>query len=725
MKYLMKLFSTAIGVVMVLSLCACAERASNPTTESVLNPSSSVTVPSQTTTTGTATTMQPSGTQNCEHVWGMWTQKVAATCSLNGEQVRKCLSCGQEQSEFVPKLAHKESDWLVDQAAQVGIPGKKHTQCVHCGEKMRTQEIPALQESHTHSGKSWVTVRYPDCLNPGSRELRCDCGLAMQTEEVKPTGHSEAQLPAVAPTCTAGGLTEGAYCQVCKAVTVPQTSIEELGHQMTHSVIKPTETADGYTLHSCSRCTYSYQDNYTQFVPPSAFKYSSLGDGTCALIGLYDTTMTEYLIPEKSHDGETVVAIGEKVFFKHAMVQSISIPNTVKEVGQWAFAQCPELKQIKGSEYLQRIAGGAFQENEALEVLDLSGATELGSYLCMGDTSLREVKLCDDLTELPQGAFGGCTALKTITLPSKLQTIKISAFQNTAIENITLPDSVTELQMYAFRYCRQLKTIQFSDSLQQIGNGAFEQCYALEEAVLPATLQKLGRFAFSSCESLKTVAFHSATTQIGDTCFNYCDALETVTLPSNMTYIPDSLFSGCSALRTVNIPDTVESIGQWAFSGTALETVTIGDRCTGIGHGAFYGCAALKTVTIGTGLKKLNNNAFSGCVLIEQIILPNTFQTMGDGVFQNCLALKEVYLGTEITDIGSAAFGGCKALTSMFLPQSLLGITSEEYDSSPFTNCSGTLLIYTDAQSGNRVWERYFGRVSYGVSYEEYLDLIA
>ena len=43
----------------------------------------------------------------------------------------------------------------------------------------------------------------------------------------------------------------------------PGTSSEKHIHSFTSTVVKPTETAQGYTLHTCTKCGYSYKDNYT------------------------------------------------------------------------------------------------------------------------------------------------------------------------------------------------------------------------------------------------------------------------------------------------------------------------------------------------------------------------------------------------------------------------------------------------------------------------------
>ena len=49
----------------------------------------------------------------------------------------------------------------------------------------------------------------------------------------------------------------------------PGTSSEKHIHSFTSTVVKPTETAQGYTLHKCTKCGYSYKDNYTPALKPT------------------------------------------------------------------------------------------------------------------------------------------------------------------------------------------------------------------------------------------------------------------------------------------------------------------------------------------------------------------------------------------------------------------------------------------------------------------------
>jgi hypothetical protein len=69
----------------------------------------------------------------------------------------------------------------------------------------------------------------------------------------------------VAATCESNGsYDEVIYCSVCDAeLSRVQKTVNALGHDYVETVVPPTETEGGYTLHECSRCGDSYKDSFT------------------------------------------------------------------------------------------------------------------------------------------------------------------------------------------------------------------------------------------------------------------------------------------------------------------------------------------------------------------------------------------------------------------------------------------------------------------------------
>lgn len=87
------------------------------------------------------------------------------------------------------------------------------------------------------------------------------CNAAFTLAE--PCVHNTVKLPAVAPTCTKTGLTEGSGCSKCGEAFVKQKTVEALGHDYSVTTQAPTCTEGGFDLHRCTRCGKTAQANET------------------------------------------------------------------------------------------------------------------------------------------------------------------------------------------------------------------------------------------------------------------------------------------------------------------------------------------------------------------------------------------------------------------------------------------------------------------------------
>ena len=100
-----------------------------------------------------------------------------------------------------------------------------------------------------------ITVNVTGHAHAYDNDCDADCNICGATRE---TEHTEVIDEAVAPTCTATGLTEGKHCSVCNEVIVAQTTVAALGHKYNEVVTNPDCEHDGYTTYTCSVCNYSY-----------------------------------------------------------------------------------------------------------------------------------------------------------------------------------------------------------------------------------------------------------------------------------------------------------------------------------------------------------------------------------------------------------------------------------------------------------------------------------
>ncbi len=82
-----------------------------------------------------------------------------------------------------------------------------------------------------HRKGTKTLVSQASCATAGTVKYSCsDCGYSF-TAQLPTTEHSPVTDGAVAPTCTAEGLTEGSHCALCDRVLLPQESIPATGHR--------------------------------------------------------------------------------------------------------------------------------------------------------------------------------------------------------------------------------------------------------------------------------------------------------------------------------------------------------------------------------------------------------------------------------------------------------------------------------------------------------------
>ena len=119
--------------------------------------------------------------------------------------------------------------------------------------------VAQWDDEHSHSYDDGVVTTEPTCTQPGVKTFTCSGCNGTYTEEVAALGHSYGDgVVTTEPTCTQPGV------KTFTCVRGDDSYTEEIpakGHEYTETVVAPTLTSDGYTLHECKNCDYSFRDN--------------------------------------------------------------------------------------------------------------------------------------------------------------------------------------------------------------------------------------------------------------------------------------------------------------------------------------------------------------------------------------------------------------------------------------------------------------------------------
>lgn len=203
--------------------------------------------------------------------------KVNPTCTNKGYTIYKCQNCNDTyNADYVNALGHSYSTSVVQPTcSEKGYT--VHT-CSRCGYSYNDTYTDLL--GHTYGG--WFVVTSPTCTTSGTSRRNCtDCDY-YETRTDNALGHDYSTVK-VGATCTAQGYTVHT-CSRCKA-SYNDSYVAVLGHDYKDAVTKPTCTDRGFTTHTCSRCNASYVDSYTDSLGHSFGSWYTTKAATCVDTG--------------------------------------------------------------------------------------------------------------------------------------------------------------------------------------------------------------------------------------------------------------------------------------------------------------------------------------------------------------------------------------------------------------------------------------------------------
>ena len=169
-------------------------------------------------------------------------------------------------------------------------------------------------------------------------------------------------------------------------------------------------------------------------------------------------------------------AFGWSKFIGCRSLTSLVIPDSVTNIGDYAFWNCRSLTNIVIPNSVTSIGDNAFEYCFSLSNLIIpDGVTSIGDGAFVGCTSLSSVVIPDSVSCIGNNAFWGCESLTDIVIPNSVTSIGESAFYGcSSLTEVVIPDSVTSIGDKAFHTCSSLTNIDIPDSVTSIGDGAFD-----------------------------------------------------------------------------------------------------------------------------------------------------------------------------------------------------------------------------------------------------------
>ena len=211
---------------------------------------------------------------------------------------------------------------------------------------------------------------------------------------------------------------------------------------------------------------YNYYDDDFQMCEVA---YCKGAEYTCLELYIPDVVV----LPNKYEGWEdtlfAVVGI-EAHAFEKAQFSYVHLPETVSEIGDYAFSETP-LSRIKfGREWLFRIGNSAFSGCKELDSVTIpSCVMEIGISAFAGCKKLGHLVIEDNenLTELPDGCFSDCE-IRNFTLPGFIKKIGKTCFNAAEIKMV---NGLEIIGSYALNGL--LEKIELPETIKEIGDRAF------------------------------------------------------------------------------------------------------------------------------------------------------------------------------------------------------------------------------------------------------------
>lgn len=375
--------------------------------------------------------------------------------------------------------------------------------------------------------------------------------------------------------------------------------------------------------------------------------------------------------------------------------ERVTIPDTVEVVGE-----------------------SAFENNQKVQFVVIPKSVKrLDAYVFWGCNNLEEVVLGKGLTAVDEYSFAGCTGLKQITIPENIQSIDAQAFAGCVnLTDIYIPATVTVIAEDAFLNCDNVTihadegsvAAQFSQKLAEQKNR--DPLVTAAPVQTPTAVSRPDTQATTEPVSTATpapVATPVPGNVLGSTIIVGNHALvmvhpgeekvqqgytepeagqetgeeQDITAETENGKIPEWMYYRNQSVSAVTIPEGTTEIGRFAFSRSSLRTVTIPEGVTVIDYAAFYHCDNLDNVILPDTVNTVGAKAFthtgwlddfeensmddfliSGDILVAykgnlpEVVIPDGVRVIAEEAFRNHTELKKVHLPASVTDIGNDAF---------------------------------------------------------------------
>jgi hypothetical protein len=404
-------------------------------------------------------------------------------------------------------------------------------------------------------------------------------------------------------------------------------------------------------------------------------------------------------------------SLGERTFYDIPSLESVIFQGQIEQQNDGLFESfwgCTNLTAVQlpsGGGGTYEVGQNCFRNCTSLESIVIpNNVREIMQQAFKGCTSLKDITYPTDLISLGGGAFEGCTSLDSFVAPSKLIRVEGEVFKGcTSLTSAVFGNSLTSLgaELLKGSYITTLSIPFVGNFKDQTSDGVFARFY--DESYTTASKN-------SEAEVIVTNLTVTGDAPIKDKGLKNMTGLKQLTITNSNVTMVSGFLEGCTGLETLTVThlglskndaDT-STLTSWGFATSSnLKTINITGE-TMISNNAFKNFTNLETINIsGTLLedRKIGDYAFQGLTdfdFANNLTLPSNVEILGEGCFASN-TFTSITLPEGILEFEDRVFGNCTNLHHFKFPDSVLRIGD-----SIFQGCTAIIyIIYSDFNSGD------------------------
>ncbi|MBO5453437.1 MAG: leucine-rich repeat domain-containing protein [Clostridia bacterium] len=155
--------------------------------------------------------------------------------------------------------------------------------------------------------------------------------------------------------------------------------------------------------------------------------------------------------------------------------KSYDVPGSVKEIGICAFYNT-KADSVKLSSGLEKIDDSAFYNSALTKIVIPDSVKEIGEYAFAFSSKLKNLEIGDSVTKIGKASFSNCALLEAITIPDSVEVVGDYAFEHCkSAKTLKMSKNITKIGIYAFYKCENITPLKLSSKVD-VGTFAFKGC---------------------------------------------------------------------------------------------------------------------------------------------------------------------------------------------------------------------------------------------------------